>query len=366
MSKKFLGKVVTGAALAGATLLIATPGVAAAGVVDGGKDGHDQGYISTWPRAVKPGHEVKVIQYCLRPQEEAWAWSKPTGKVWLKLKPAPPVPAPASEDGLGDAMREERNDGKYDGKDGWKKDHGYKDGVRPSYPEPTTTAKPSWSKDHEDSWAKDSYKDGVRPEPLWAPEEPADGEKDGVKPTTERWDPQWPADGEKDGVEPMAERWAKKPIDRGVKDGVDMAAPEQAEPTWGLDGEKDGVEPMAERWAKKPIDRGVKDGVDMAAPEQAEPTWLRDGEKDGMQPVHYVYWGKADVSWKVKPGRYALKGSCADGKLYVVPKGWVDGGDGGTSAPNTGLAVGGAGALAAAGLGGLVMMRRRRTDGSVA
>ncbi|GAA2758970.1 hypothetical protein [Actinopolymorpha rutila] len=47
------------------------------------------------------------------------------------------------------------------------------------------------------------------------------------------------------------------------------------------------------------------------------------------------------------------------------PVGAVDGGDGGSTAPNTGLAAGGAGALAAAGLG-TVLMRRRRAGQTIA
>lgn len=56
----------------------------------------------------------------------------------------------------------------------------------------------------------------------------------------------------------------------------------------------------------------------------------------------------------------------ATGTLRAAdPVGAVDGGDGGSTAPNTGLAAGGAGALAAAGIG-TVLMRRRRADETIA
>jgi hypothetical protein len=49
----------------------------------------------------------------------------------------------------------------------------------------------------------------------------------------------------------------------------------------------------------------------------------------------------------------------------VVPNGWVEGGDGGTGSDN-GLATSGAAMLGAAALGGIVLMRARRINGSLA
>ncbi|NIL56969.1 hypothetical protein HCB18_08475, partial [Salinispora arenicola] len=79
----------------------------------------------------------------------------------------------------------------------------------------------------------------------------------------------------------------------------------------------------------------------------------------------YIYYGEATVDRNAKPGTYKLEGSCGEGELVVLPRGGVDGGDGGMSAgTNRGLAAGGAGLLGAAALGGLVLLRRR-TDGSL-
>ncbi|MEU5670350.1 hypothetical protein ABZ749_08255, partial [Micromonospora sp. NPDC047753] len=89
-------------------------------------------------------------------------------------------------------------------------------------------------------------------------------------------------------------------------------------------------------------------------------------ERDWDKEREFVYYGEAKVDKDAKPGRYELKGSCGEGELVVLPHGGVDGGDGGASTgTDRGLATGGAGLLGAAALGGIVLMRRRRTDGSL-
>ena len=103
---------------------------------------------------------------------------------------------------------------------------------------------------------------------------------------------------------------------------------------------------------QRPVGRGAEDnGKD-------EDRW--EHKRD------FVYYGEAEVSEDAKPGRYELKGSCGEGELVVLPHGGVDGGDGGAAAgTDRGLAAGGASLLGAAALGGLVLMRRRRTDESL-
>ena len=293
MSKKFLGKVITGAALAGATLLIATPGIAAADG-GGGKPDHDKGYITTYPRWVKPGHEVKVVQYCEREQHKAWAWSKPTGKLWLE--PWSPMAPEVAQNGLAS-----------------EEDSSSEDGMRPG---------------------NDSY----------------DRKKDGKK--DEGYDRK--KHGSKDGVEPLAApeeengSWDRK--EHGKKDGVEPTrAPMSENDSW--DGKKHGKD-------------GVGDARESGEREHSDlEEWY--GGKDGKKK-HFVYWSETRIPWDARPGVYKLKGSCAYGKLIVAPNGAVDGGDGGTGGADTGLAVGGASALAVAGLGGLVLMRRRKADGALA
>lgn len=91
-------------------------------------------------------------------------------------------------------------------------------------------------------------------------------------------------------------------------------------------------------------------------------------------------WGdeaKKDAAAHGKPGEEAKKtesakndehgkpGGGEDKKECDAPKGWVDGGAAGTST-DAKLATAGGTLLGAASLGGLVLLRRRRTDGSLA
>ncbi|MGI5147847.1 hypothetical protein ACQEVC_15965 [Plantactinospora sp. CA-294935] len=78
------------------------------------------------------------------------------------------------------------------------------------------------------------------------------------------------------------------------------------------------------------------------------------------------YWAWAKVPHKTKPGHYRAWGACnGTGKIVVLPRGSVPGGDGGAST-DSGRAAAGAGLLGAAAIGGFLMIRRRRTDGSLA
>jgi MYXO-CTERM domain-containing protein len=92
-----------------------------------------------------------------------------------------------------------------------------------------------------------------------------------------------------------------------------------------------------------------------------------EGGEGGQAAYRYdaKYWAWAKVPLKIKPGHYAAKGSCGNGKIVVLPKGSVPGGDGGISTDSS-RTVAGAGLLGAAAVGGFLMIRRRRTDGSPA
>ncbi|MFC8850619.1 MULTISPECIES: hypothetical protein [unclassified Micromonospora] len=104
----------------------------------------------------------------------------------------------------------------------------------------------------------------------------------------------------------------------------------------------------------------------------AEKDWSIDGsgygeEKSWEHQKDFVYYGEAEVAADAAPGRYELKGSCAAGELVVLPHGPVEGGDGGAAGgTDRGLATTGASMLGAAALGGIVLMRRRRANGSPA
>lgn len=80
--------------------------------------------------------------------------------------------------------------------------------------------------------------------------------------------------------------------------------------------------------------------------------------------------GEAKKDERGKPGEAAKEehgkpGGDEDKKECDSPKGWVDGGAAGSSTDVT-LATAGGTLLGAASLGGLVLLRRRRTDGSLA
>ncbi|MGC5291364.1 hypothetical protein ACPXBU_34535, partial [Micromonospora sp. DT231] len=139
--------------------------------------------------------------------------------------------------------------------------------------------------------------------------------------------------------------WDSKDED---KYGSDKGRESKDEDEYGSDK---GWESKDEHGSDKGRDSKDEHGSD-------EDSWEKERE--------FVYYGDAKVDKDAKPGRYELKGSCGEGELVVLPHGGVDGGDGGASTgADRGLATGGAGLLGAAALGGIVLMRRRRTDGSL-
>lgn len=86
MSKRFLSKVVVGAALGCASLLIASPALAASD--DGKHHGKDHGgWIYTVPEPTKSGHKAYIVQICEKEQKKPYVWSEVTGKQ--KLEPQP-------------------------------------------------------------------------------------------------------------------------------------------------------------------------------------------------------------------------------------------------------------------------------------
>src|SRR3954452_20181159 len=111
MAKKFLGKVVAGAALGGAALLVGAP---AAALADAGPShDSDSNHVFTDPRWVKPGQRVTIGEVCSDEQKDPHVWSKATGK--LKLHE---VPSYGSHDGQQygeDGKSSEEGDGSWTG-----------------------------------------------------------------------------------------------------------------------------------------------------------------------------------------------------------------------------------------------------------
>ncbi|NJP33036.1 hypothetical protein [Micromonospora thermarum] len=309
MANKMLGKVVAGAALGGASLLVFTPGIAFAD--DSDHHRHDKdGKVIAKPHVVKPGDEVKLLQICEEPQKHAFVWSKVTGKV--KLKPV--------------------DDRKHDKKD-WKDEHDKKD----------------WKDEHgkKDDHGKDREHDGKKDD------HGKDREHDGKKDDHGKDDGYGYGGGAADDRERDHKDWKSDEHGQDGEYGRDSKDHEDKSRDYGYESDEYG---------KK--DDGKKDdhGKDREHDGKKD-----DHGKDGWEhKKDFVYYGEAKVDKWAKPGEYKLKGSCGDGKLYVLPKGGVDGGDGGmTAGTDQGLAAGGASLLGAAALGGLVLLRRRRTDGAL-
>ncbi|MFJ1539611.1 hypothetical protein ACIODS_13815 [Micromonospora chalcea] len=398
MAKKMLGKVVAGAALGGAGLLVFTPGMAYAG-------GHDEGKVIAKPHVVKAGETVELLAICSEPQKHATVWSKVTGKV--DLHPARDGEHGDWADRGGDwggdqdwGWDDKGPDGKDDhgkGPDG-KDDHGKGpdgrgepggdghgpggngpggngpggngpggngpggDGMpqppanqpQPPAGQPEGQPQPGGAGagaavDPGDWQGHDEY--GQDAEPGWEKEKP--GGPDWTK------DAHGPDGKDRHGKDAKDEHGKDdrggRPDDKG-KDGKDEHGSWQGgESDWP--GGKDDWQASGGAWQDDKGDYG----------KDAERDYGKDGKDGWEHGKDFVYYGEATVSHDARPGRYELKGSCGEGELVVLPRGGVDGGDGGmtTTGVDRTLATGGAGMIGAAALGGLVLLRRRRAGGLV-
>ncbi|MBM0205218.1 hypothetical protein JNW90_20845 [Micromonospora sp. STR1s_5] len=346
MAKKMLGKVVAGAALGGASLMVFAPGIAFA-------DGHDDGKVYAKPHVVKAGDEVKLLEICPDRQEHAFVWSKVTGKVKLK---------PAHEDrGEDREWREEENSSDHDkGKDEHGKDENGKDHEGKDENGKDEHGKDDKGKDENGKGgqgggaAADAYGDEGSKD--WKGEEHGQDAEEGRD--KKDWDSK---DEDKKDWESKDEHGSEYGSDERDGYGKDEHGSDY--------GSDEGWESKDEHGSEYGSDERDGYGKDEHGSDE------RDGygkdergsdERGRHEEREFVYYGEAKVDKDAKPGRYELKGSCGEGELVVLPHGGVDGGDGGVSTgTDRGLATGGAGLLGAAALGGIVLMRRRRTDGSL-
>ncbi|MEU8255407.1 hypothetical protein AB0C06_14230 [Micromonospora inaquosa] len=341
MAKKMLGKVVAGAALGGASLLVFAPGIAFA-------DGHDDGKVYAKPHVVKAGDEVKLLEICPDRQEHAYVWSKVTGKVKLK---------PAHEDrGEDRDWREEEDSSDHDkgkdehGKDENGKDHEGKD----------ENGKDDKGKDHEgkdENGKDDKGKDENGKDDKGKDENGKGGQGGGAAAD---------AYADEDSKDWKGEEHGQDAEDSGDK--KDWESKDEHGSEYGSDK---GWESKDEHGSEYGSDKGWESKDEHGSEYGSDKGWESKDEhgsdkRDWDKEREFVYYGEAKVDKDAKPGRYELKGSCGEGELVVLPHGGVDGGDGGVSTgTDRGLATGGAGLLGAAALGGIVLMRRRRTDGSL-
>ncbi|MDG4753876.1 hypothetical protein O7630_23335 [Micromonospora sp. WMMD718] len=402
MAKKMLGKVVAGAALGGAGLLAFTPGMAYAG-------GHDEGKVIAKPHVVKAGDTVELLAICSEPQKHVTVWSKVTGKVDLH---------PARDGEHGD-WADRGGDWGGDQDWGWddkgpdgKDDHGKgpdgrgepggeghgPDGNGPGGSGPGGNGPGGNGPGGDGPGGNGPGGDGMPQPPANQPQPPA-GQPEGqpqpggagagaaVDPGDWQGHDEYGQDAEPgwEKEKPGAPDWTKdehgpdgkdrygkdakdehgkddrggRPDDKG-KDGKDEHGSWQdGKDDWqgGKDdwqGGKDDWQASGGAWQEDKGDYG----------KDAERDYGKDEWEHGKD---FVYYGEATVSHDARPGRYELRGTCGEGELVVLPRGGVDGGDGGmtTTGVDRNLATGGAGMIGAAALGGLVLLRRRRAGGLV-
>ncbi|MEU1810212.1 hypothetical protein [Micromonospora aurantiaca (nom. illeg.)] len=383
MAKKMLGKVVAGAALGGAGLLAFTPGMAYAG-------GHDEGKVIAKPHVVKAGDTVELLAICSEPQKHATVWSKVTGKVDLH---------PARDGEHGD--RADRG-GDWGGDQDWGWDDKGSDGKDEHGKGPDGRGEPGGDGHGPGGNGPGGNGPGGNGPGGNGPGGNGPGGNgpggngpggDGM-PQPPANQPQPPA-GQPDGQPQPGGAGAGAAVDPGDWQGHDEYG-QDAEPGWekekpgAPDWTKDEHGPDGkDRYGKDAKDEHGKDdrggrpdgkGKDGKDDWQASGgAWQddkgdygkdaeRDYGKDGWEHgKDFVYYGEATVSHDARPGRYELRGTCGEGELVVLPRGGVDGGDGGmtTTGVDRNLATGGAGMIGAAALGGLVLLRRRRAGGLV-
>ncbi|TDC28963.1 hypothetical protein [Micromonospora sp. KC213] len=363
MANKMLGKVVAGAALGGASLLVLTPGIALA---DGTHHGGDrEGNVFAKPHVAKPGETVRLIEVCPQPQEHAYVWSKVTGKV--KLKPASEAGGDRRDWKGGDEGAEEQDRG---GR------HGRGEEGRGKHGRDEHGRDEQGRDEHgRDEHGRDEHEDDRRP----SPQPSVDGGQPGGTGGGLAADGGSGYDRKAYEEEQTAEErggrheWERKGHDWQAEEHDQAAESERGEDTTGREhGERGGKGEHAD--AGTDTERGWQGGhrdtdTDAEHDWRGEDAATEDAateERGWKHKKDFVYYGEARVSPDAAPGRYELKGSCGEGELVVLPRGHVDGGDGGlTTGADGGMAVGGAGMIGAAALGGIVLMRRRQADGLV-
>ncbi|WP_431977107.1 hypothetical protein [Micromonospora haikouensis] len=305
MANKMLGKVVAGAALGGASLLVFTPGIAFA---DGHYDGETRdGKVYAKPHVVKPGEKVKILEICPEAQEHAAVWSEVTGKV--KLHPA-------------------------------EEDHGYRG-------------------EEDGAWAEEKAGE----EHGEAKEDEKAGEEHGKAKEDDKAKEDEKAKGGKGGgaADDSSGEWSGYEHDQEAEKGYGHKSEKKSEKDWSSEDSGYGKDKSysEDKGYGEDSSYGEDSGYGEDKGYGEEKSW--EHKKD------FVYYGEAEVAEDAAPGRYELKGSCAEGELVVLPRGHVEGGDGGAAGgTDRGLATTGASMMGAAALGGIVLMRRRRANGSLA
>ncbi|TDC71143.1 hypothetical protein E1193_29265 [Micromonospora sp. KC606] len=426
MANKMLGKVVAGAALGGASLLVLTPGMA---IADGTHHrGDREGRVHAKPHVAKPGETVKFLEVCPHPQEHAYVWSKVTGKV--KLKPAEESGGEHRDwkgkesggehrDWKGKESGGEHRDwkGKESGGEhrDWKgkdegsreKDKGGRQGrdehrKSPTPQPPANGGQPNGTGggfvadagaerdrkaheeqgaeerggQHEREWKGQDWRAEEHDQAAESESERGHGSEDhrygtGSERGSEGREHSWKT-GEHDRAADSERGHGSEGRENGQR-GHGSEGRENGQRGHGSEGRENGERghgsegrENGERGGKNE-DRGTGTGSERGGKSHGGYEDDAAGEEHGWKhKKDFVYYGEGRVASDAAPGRYELKGSCGEGELVVLPRGHVEGGDGGmTTGADGGMALGGASMIGAAALGGIVLMRRRRADGLV-
>ncbi|WP_285790703.1 hypothetical protein [Micromonospora sp. NBRC 101691] len=385
MATNKLGKVVAGAALGGASLLVFTPGIAFADN-GGGHDDHHKGKVYADPYAVRPGHEVKLIEVCAERQEHAYVWSKVTGKV--KLHPRDHHKKDHDWQGEESESGEKGHGSKkdHDSKKGHdsKKDHDWgKDGDSGSGNDwgngsdsgngndwgNGSDSGSGWGNGNNsgngNSWGNGNNAPGNTAENgTNAPGATAPGT---TAPGTTAPGTTAPGNTAPGNTAPGTTSENRQQSDEtgqpGMNDGGWGAGDEVKDEAKKKADEEAAKKKADEEAARKKAEAEATAEEEKAREDRGSEEESEEGAKD--RGPRFVYYGEAEIPWDAEPGKYELKGSCGEGTLIVLPKGHVKGGDGGATGTDREATVGGAAMLGAAALGGIVLMRRRRTDASL-
>ncbi|QSB13813.1 hypothetical protein JQS43_19990 [Natronosporangium hydrolyticum] len=312
MNKRFLSRLAAGAALGGMALL-AAPGIATADDLRDHKHHEDKGWIYTDPKVVKPGDFAYIVMICKKPQSDPTAFSEVTGEVDL-------VPATDDKKWHHDDKKFHHDDKKWDHEKRFehhdKKFH-----------------------HHDKKWDDKKH--------------------------FEHHDKKFHHHDKKWDDKKHFEHHDKK-FHHHDKKWDDKKHFEHHDKKFHHDDKKWDDKKHFEHHDKK-FHHDDKKWDDKKHFEHHDKKFDHEKrfEHDKKADHPFAYFAEVFIPKDTKPGTYDLIGDCAEGELVVAPKKGVDAGFGGTTT-STGVLAGGAGALAAATLGGLALMRKRTADGSLA
>ena len=356
MSTRFIARVIAGAAFGGAALLIAVPGIATADDPHHDRDHKKavEGWVYAYPDHTKADRVVHIVQICKHPVQFPSVESKATGVV--ELGPGTDPKLIGHDKGKKHDKHHEK--GKRDDKGG--KGPASLPLENAQDAEAASLETDRMAEDTADRGERDGKVDGDQA-----------GAQDNPKDPGRKHDKNKKHDkGKKHDERGKHDDHGKKHDDRGKQDDHGKKDAHDKKDEKGKKDAHDKKDDKRKKDDGKKHDKAKKDHDKKQDNAKKDDRKKHDKRKHDDHP--WAYFGEALIPEGTEPGTYTLKGDCGEGKLTVVPSGWVKGGDGGglggttTTGASAGMLAGGAGVLAAAAIGGTVLLRRRTTDGSLA